>query len=247
VFVHEQAVIETALRLIELGGSSREIAAEVGVPDRTIRMWRAGHLPRGERSRSKPPALESLPSAWYAYLLGLYLGDGWIVASRNRSFVLRISLDERYPMIIDAAGEAMAAVHPESAVNRSRRTGCIVVANCWKHWPVLIPQHGRGPKHTRALALADWQARIVASRPREFVRGLIHSDGCRFVANQRKGERVYRYSRYSFSNRSDDIRAMFCEHLDLLGIGWTRPNDCQIAIDRRSEVAQLDAFVGPKR
>ena len=85
--MHEKAVIEAALRLIELGGSSREIAAEVGVPDRTIRMWRAGRLPREERSRSRsrPPALESLRPAWYAYLLGLYLGDGWIVASRYRS------------------------------------------------------------------------------------------------------------------------------------------------------------------
>jgi hypothetical protein len=56
-----------------------------------------------------------------------------------------------------------------------------------------------------------------------------------------------RYSRYSFSNRSDDIRGIFCEHLDLLGIGWTQPNAFQIAIDRRAEVAKLDAFVGPKR
>ncbi len=79
------------------------------------------------------------------------------------------------------------------------------------------------------------------------MRGLIHSDGCRFVANQRAGARIYRYTRYSFSNRSDDIRAMFCASLDQLGIGWTRPNEQQIAIDRRSEVAKLDAFVGPKR
>ena len=46
---------------------------------------------------------------------------------------------------------------------------------------------------------------------------------------------------------SDDIKAIFCEHLDLLGIGWTRPNASDIAIDRRPEVAKLDAFVGPKR
>lgn len=247
MFVHEESVVQAALRLIAQGTSSRAVAAEIGVPDRTIRMWRAGVLPRRAPSRNEPPALESLPYSSYSYLLGLYLGDGWIVASRNRSFLLRISLDQRYPMIIEAAGEAVAAVHPESAVHRHRRPGCVVVANCWKHWPSVIPQHGPGPKHARALSLARWQALIVGSRPREFVRGLIHSDGCRFIAHQRVGERTYEYSRYSFSNRSDDIRAMFCAHLDLLGIGWTRPNDCQVAIDRRSEVAKLDAFVGPKR
>jgi hypothetical protein len=50
-----------------------------------------------------------------------------------------------------------------------------------------------------------------------------------------------------FSNHSEDIKAIFCSNLDLLGIGWTRPNGSDIAIDRRSEVAKLDVFVGPKR
>lgn len=76
---------------------------------------------------------------------------------------------------------------------------------------------------------------------------MMHSDGCRFIANQRANGKTYCYSRYSFSNRSDDIRAILCEHLDLLGIGWTRPNAHEIAVDRRAEVAKLDAFVGPKR
>jgi hypothetical protein len=111
---------------------------------------------------------------------------------------------------------------------------------------VLFPQHGPGRKHERRIVLTRWQRDITAAHPRELVRGLIHSDGCRFVANQRVGGRTYRYTRYSFSNRSEDIKAIFCEHLDLLGIRWTRPNRCDIAIDRRSEVAKLDSFVGPK-
>ena len=48
-------------------------------------------------------------------------------------------------------------------------------------------------------------------------------------------------------NRSEDIKSIFCRHLDLLGIRWTRPNQKSIAIARRSEVAKLDAFVGRKR
>jgi hypothetical protein len=53
--------------------------------------------------------------------------------------------------------------------------------------------------------------------------------------------------RYGFSNRSNDIKAIFCEHLDLLGIAWTRPNDKDIAVATRAGVAALDEFVGPKR
>jgi hypothetical protein len=157
-----------------------------------------------------PFYVDRLPRAQYAYLLGLYLGDGWVVAMKRGSHVLRISLD-------------------------------------WKHWPAVFPQHGSGPKHTRQIILADWQRTITSAEPRALVRGLIHSDGCRFIAAQRVGGKTYRYSRYAFSNRSEDIKAIFCAHLDLLGIGWTRPNEMSIAIDRRAEVAKLDAFVGPKR
>jgi hypothetical protein len=190
--------------------------------------------------------VSALPPESYAYLLGLYLGDGWMVAVRA-TFSLRISLDQRYPGIIAAAARAVAEVNPRSVVRVWDRVGCSVVTSYWKHWPMVLPQHGSGRKHERRIVLADWQRAITAVYPRELVKGLLHSDGCRFIANQRVGAKIYRYARYSFSNRSDDIRGILCEHLDLLGIGWTRPNAHQIAVDRRAEVAKLDAFVGPKR
>jgi hypothetical protein len=79
------------------------------------------------------------------------------------------------------------------------------------------------------------------------IRGLIHSDGCRYIANQRVGQRMYRYARYAFANRSEDIHRIFCEHLDLIGVGWSRPRPGMVAIARRADVAALDRFVGPKR
>ena len=194
-----------------------------------------------------PFHINELPWRHYAYLLGLYLGDGWLATMARGSFCLRISLDRRYPEIIAAAMDAVSAVNPRSVVRAWPRTGCFVVSSYWKHWPAALPQHGAGPKHARPIVLTGWQREITRAEPRALVRGLIHSDGCRFVAAQRVGRKTYRYSRYSFSNKSDDIRAIFCAHLDLLGIGWTRPNAFQIAIDRRAEVAKLDAFVGPKR
>jgi hypothetical protein len=194
-----------------------------------------------------PFRIAEVPPSQYAYLLGLYLGDGWVVAMARGSFALRISLDQHYPGIIASARDAVSAVNPTSVVRAWPRIGCFVVASYWKHWPAVFPQHGAGPKHARPIVLTDWQRVITAAEPEALVRGLIHSDGCRFIAAQRVGGKTYRYSRYSFLNRSDDIRAIFCEHLDLLGIGWTRPNAHQIAIDRRAEVAKLDAFVGPKR
>jgi hypothetical protein len=112
-----------------------------------------------------------LAEAAYAYLLGLYLGDGY-VSTHTRTYCLRIFLDAAYPAI-----------------------------------------------------------------------GLIQSDGCRVVANDRGVKSV----RYHFSNRSEDIKRIYCDSLDALGIRRTRPCAQQIAVYRKSSTARLDEFVGPKR
>src|SRR5437870_7472157 len=49
----------------------------------------------------------------YAYLLGLYLGDGSIVSKTSR---LEISLDVRYPGIISSCADAMRRLHPRGRV-----------------------------------------------------------------------------------------------------------------------------------
>jgi hypothetical protein len=112
----------------------------------------------------------------------------------------------------------------------------------WAHWPCLFPQHGPGKKHERTIQLEPWQGAIVVDKPHLFVRGLIHSDGCRIVANDRGRPSP----RYHFSNRSEEIKRLFCLGLTLLGVEWTRPCDRQIAVYRKASVAVLDRFVGPK-
>ena len=104
-----------------------------------------------------------------------------------------------------------------------------------------------GRKHLRPIELTDWQEAIVAKQRRAFIKGLIESDGTRIVATERKGSYVRRAPRYAFSNRSEDIKRLFCENCDALGIHWTRPSDQQIAIYKLASVAILDEFVGPKR
>ena len=67
------------------------------------------------------------------------------------------------------------------------------------------------------------------------------------MATERKGNYVRRAPRYAFRNHSRDIRGLFCESCDALGIHWTAPSDTQIAIYRLESVALLDTFVGAKR
>ena len=58
--------------------------------------------------------------------------------------------------------------------------------------------------------------------------------------------RRVRVPRYFFSNLSTDIRDIFCEHDDLLGLRWTQSNPRNISVAHRKSVALLDEFIGPK-
>src|ERR1700730_15896984 len=127
-----------------------------------------------------------------------------------------------------------------AAVHR-RSDNCTEVLLYSKHWPCLFPQHGPGMKHLRPIRLEPWQEMLVKQATKEFVRGLIDSDWCRVVAN----DRGVRSVRYHFSNRSDDIRGLFCSALDELGIPWTRPRWFEVALYRQDAVARLAESVGP--
>ena len=190
--------------------------------------------------------------AQYAYLLGLYLGDGCI-GRHGRSAQLGLYLDSGYPHIVQAAEGAIRATVPGCHVGTSPRRSSrgVAVQACSPVWLVAFPQHGPGKKHTRRIELVDWQREITRAHPRELIRGLIHSDGCRTLNRfavdlPLGGRRTYAYVRYFFSNLSQDIRAIFTEHCDLLGIRWTLSNPRNVSVSRRKSVALLDEFVGAK-
>jgi hypothetical protein len=188
----------------------------------------------------------------YAYLLGIYLGDGCLTYRPPHSF-LQVALDSLYPAIIEEVAAAIADLVPGISVRIypdrvQRRT---TVQASYAYWPEVFPQHGPGRKHTRPIVLRDWQHGWVRRAPGQFLRGLIHSDGCRTV-NRFKTKlpsgRVaeYAYPRYFFSNESAEIRGLFCQYCELLGIRWTQSNRRNISVSHRASVAKLDSFVGPK-
>jgi hypothetical protein len=86
----------------------------------------------------------------------------------------------------------------------------------------------------------------IAANPRELVRGLIHSDGCRVINRVTVSGRRYSYPRYFFSNESAHILAIFTDALDQLGIEWRANRVNSISIARKASVAALDEFIGPK-
>ena len=228
------------------------IARATGIPRATVRDWRSPrYVKKGRTDPRFCPRCADVPLPWaaYAYLLGMYLGDGMIAEHARGVKRLSIYCDSRYPVIVQEIAEAIEAVVPGKPAGRALhpRDAMVIVSSYWTHWPCLFPQHGRGMKHQRPIHLAAWQQEIVNAHHKEFLRGLIHSDGCRHINRVWHGDKAYEYTRYSFSNASDDIRALFCASCDALGIPWRRMNARNISVARREGVAALDEFVGPKR
>ena len=233
--------------------SDYRIAEITGVPRPTVQRW---------RHRDHPPSSAADDvTAWYppdsrayCYLLGCYLRRRQLRApTAQRMDRLCVAADQRYPSIIDEVLDSMRVTfeggHPR---RRAASTGASdVLSISHRAIGVAFPQHGRGRKHLRPIVLADWQSALTHAHPAELIRGLIHSDGCRVINRFRttlpSGHvQEYGYIRYFFSNLSSDIRRIFFEHCELLGIRATQPNPRNIAVSNRASVAILEEVVGPK-
>ena len=205
-------------------------------------MWLAGQTP----SRATAPDVEQLPANAYAYLFGLYLGDGCLSPAPRDVFKLRIALDSKYPRIIASCVATIRRLMPNNRTHVWKHPvdNKVEVSAHSKWWPEVFPQHGPGRKHERAILIDPWQLRLLdAEEPlKQLLRGLIHSDGCRVLNKVNGGV----YPRYHFSNRSDEIRAIFTGACDELGIHWTQNNRWNVSVARRPDVARLDEFIGPK-
>ncbi|SCD38583.1 MULTISPECIES: transcriptional regulator [unclassified Streptomyces] len=204
---------ERVLALVAQGRSLNSVSKQTGMSRAAIRSWQTRLEPvdkhRGRscpRCAEEPTAIEH--SSSYAYLLGLYLGDGCISAAKRGVYSLRIACADAWPGLIDACAEAIRISRP----------------------------HNKD------------------AHPWEFIRGLIHSDGCRitnWATRMVRGERKrYEYPRYFFTNKSDDIRKLFSDTLTAVGVEWTTlargSKPLNISVARRASVALMDAHVGPK-
>ena len=247
---------EEVARVRELASSGlnhSQIARLTGVSRAAVRDWL-----RPDSNRLATPtcaecghplhAFDELPVREYAYLLGMYLGDGTITRYK-RCYALVVVMDRRYTGIIAEVASAIRAVMPASlaSIYPHPQHNCVRIVSYSKAWPCLFPQHGPGRKHERKIELAPWQEAIIEREPEPFIRGLVHSDGCRVMNRVVAKGKDYAYPRYFFTQVSKDIQELFCRACERLGIDYAFSRKGKdVSVHRRESVARLDAFVGPK-
>jgi len=115
-----------ALSSLAAGLSLNRVSQQTGISRATLREWRdapatwASHTEARTtccRCRGQPTWPEAADD--YGYLLGLYLGDGYINPLGPRGvWILRISCDDHWPGLQDECARAIGAVLPNNKVGR---------------------------------------------------------------------------------------------------------------------------------
>jgi hypothetical protein len=165
--------VDAVLNLVAAKCKPGEIARRTGLPRPTIYRWISGRTP-GQRRRAacmrctpdRFSVFRWLTESAYAYLLGVYLGDGCLSTHPRGVFRLEIALDGIYPRVIAECEAATSLVMPSNLVSVKPRVGnrAVDVSSYSQHWHCLF-----SATWPRAQAPSAHRTRRVATRDRRSV------------------------------------------------------------------------------
>jgi hypothetical protein len=207
----EQEVREI-VRLHKDGISQNKIHKILGFDRTTIRQILKD--PEDYIKKSIPEFnLDNIDRQSYAFILGVYLGDGCISKThRQNVFKIRIFCDAKYVNILNEITKSLEIIFPNSKTLKRNHTSvnCIEIYLYSSHILKLFPQHGLGRKHERPIVLEDWQREIIDEYNVEFLKGLIYTDGSFYYSGK--------YEYCNFTNKSMDIMNLCSESMKKLNI-----------------------------
>jgi hypothetical protein len=229
---------------------------KLSIPRGTIRGWikdrekllqESLFSPKCPKCHSSHDHPSSLPIEDYAYILGIYLGDGCISPHAKGVYRIRITLDNAYSMIIKRVRNSLQNLYPSNRVSVVPHSvdSCSYVSCYSKNLICYFPQHGPGKKHQREIFLTEWQQTIVDASPAEFLRGLYHSDGCR----SHRIDKRYNTSNlvYKVDNLSQDILDLVKSTCEKMELHYTQPSKGNyVAVSRQRDTQQLESILGIK-
>jgi hypothetical protein len=155
--MYPRSTVDMALLLSDADVLDRETALICDVSVMAIRHWRYGTRRSSRLTAPSCPRCDGRPldDESYAYLLGLYLGDGHIARGRRDVYALTVACSDAWPGLMTAARLAMSSVMPASvhcpegwlqSDQKYVQTLAVLISSAWS-WP-------QAPAQDRAGAVA---------------------------------------------------------------------------------------------
>ncbi len=240
-------------------------ARQLGLPRPTVRDWHAGKLPRhscaratahgsGDHWPARPAGAAALRNTGSGALNRLRLSTRPVSGRRQhldhpqRRLRLRVSLDKKYPRIIEECAAAMQAVVAWSKVHRLPTPTNSLIVCLLQVLALPVSPAWPGSKHARKSRLRLAAGAGSRSRPRPSASQALSS---LTAAVSSTPEAVGGARR---TTRSQSLHRHQAHLLRSLRLAWApldgafrHPSAKSVYVSRKADVARLDEFVGPKR
>lgn len=204
--------VNQILELYKSGHSQNKIFKTLGIDRGTIRQ--IINDPDGYLQKATVEFdLLSIDKKSYAFILGVYLGDGCISKTHKADiYRLRIALDLKYQKLNEEVILELQKIFPNNKVslNRTGETNGCIVSVYSSSLLKLFPQHDTGRKHERPIILEEWQKEIIDDFKIDFLKGLMYTDGCFYYSGK--------YEMCNFTNKSKDIINLCSDTMNKLNI-----------------------------
>lgn len=212
----DKQIHQKILILYSESKSDRKIASELGIDRTTVKKYKNIPLEQNIATFRTVADIDVLVKHWYAYVIGLYLGDGCISKFARTSRLRLYFHSHNNEDIINRATLSLNKIFPKNNISRYNQlhVNCSVVGVYNKNLPDLFPQHGTGKKHSRDVSLKPSQLDLMTDAYARFIlAGLHDSDGCMYHEQLRR--------RFVFTNTSPDIIDIYKKVLEMYAIEFT--------------------------
>ena len=178
----------------------------------------------------------------YSYLLGAYLGDGWIT-KQTTQMKFCICKDRSRQTILDFWRRLLSKIGTVSTFHRKSNCDVLKIALPLEFMNIF-PQSGDGFKNLRCVELVSWQYEIIDYK--FLLLGLFHTDGSCYKPTPTSAKLVY-----EFSNTSMDVIKIYKQCLENLGIPFSeydikRKTPAKRIVARGETAKRMFSLIGTK-